>query len=328
MNEQTPGHQVTRAIEELYGDRDAPGFPPSSLEARVSRLARVGLELLALMLLLVAGSAAVVTTDSVHAAARRNDEIAAGNLVAGMADQQTGLLTYLQTAVPDSSALYTEGRRMTQLSLLQLRADTAGTTDSGAEKRVEAAVAAWERWADAERRESVAAQSPITDPVVVDEGRSLFSAFTIAQQELIDRLRTESSAADPRIRASTWVALAVAVGGPLPVAVVLAVFAMTVIRHGLNPLRALAQAAQRIAVEGRASIPHIDSRGDVGELARALKGWQEVSAERTVLADEAPIGICRIDAEGRFLIANAALQTMLGCSRDQLVGQLFWRFLP
>src|SRR5207237_3098447 len=114
---------------------------------------------------------------------------------------------------------------------------------------------------------------------------------------------------------------------PLPVAVVLAVFAMTVIRHGLNPLRALAQAAQRIAVEGRASIPHIDSRGDVGELARALKGWQEVSAERTVLADEAPIGICRIDAQGRFLIANAALQAMLGYSRDQLVGQPFWTFL-
>jgi PAS domain S-box-containing protein len=119
----------------------------------------------------------------------------------------------------------------------------------------------------------------------------------------------------------------VALGGPLPVALVLAVFALTVIRHGLNPLGELANTAQRIAVEGRASIPHIDSRGEVGELARALKGWQEVSAERTVLAEEAPIGICRTDGQGRFLITNAALQTMLGYPRDQLLGQLWWTFM-
>src|SRR5437016_13979504 len=116
MNEKTPEQHVASAIEELYGDRDKPGVPRSSLEARVSRLARVGLELLALLILLVVGSAAVVTTDSVHAVARRNDEIAAGNLVAGMADQQTGLLTYLQPAQPDSSLLYTEGRGMTERS--------------------------------------------------------------------------------------------------------------------------------------------------------------------------------------------------------------------
>jgi PAS domain S-box-containing protein len=192
---------------------------------------------------------------------------------------------------------------------------------------MEAAVGAWQRWADAQRTRSVAAHVPITDPVVIDEGKHLFSAFTIARQQLIDLLSAESRAADPRIRLSTWVALGLALGGPLPVAVVLAVFALTVVRHGLNPLRELADAAQRIAVEGRAPIPHVDSGGEVGELAQALQGWQEASAERTVLADEAPIGICRIDAQGRFLIANAALQTMLGYRGEQLVGLPFWTFL-
>ena len=329
MNPRTesPGDEVASAIEELYGDRELPGLPPSSLEARVSRLARVGLELLVLLIVLVVASAAVVTTDSVHAVARRNDEIAAGNLVAGMADQQTGLLTYLQPTLPDSSFLYLDGRRVTERSLVELRAGTAGTADSGAERRVEAAVGAWQRWADAQRIRSVTAHVPIADPVVIDEGRHLFSDFTIAQQELVDRFRAESSAADPRIRLSTWVALGLSLGGPLPVAVVLAVFALTVIRRGLNPLMELTNAAEQIAVEKRALIPHVDSGGEVGELARALQDWRETSAERTVLADEAPIGICRIDAQGRFLIANAALQTMLGYGRDQLVGRPFWTFL-
>src|SRR5207249_6115534 len=198
--EDSAGEQVASAIEELYGDRDLPGVPPSSLEARVSRLARVGLELLVLLIVLVVASAAVVTTDSVRAVSRRNDEIAAGNLVAGMADQQTGLLTYLQPTLPDSSFLYVDGRRVTERSLSDLRAGTAGTADSEAEDRLEAAVAAWQRWADALRTGSVAAHAPITDPVVIDEGRHLFSDFTIAQRDLVDRLRAESSAADPRIR--------------------------------------------------------------------------------------------------------------------------------
>src|SRR5207249_11302256 len=103
--EDSAGEQVASAIEELYGDRDLPGIPPSSLEARVSRLARVGLELLALLIVLVVASAGLVVTDSVHAVARRNAEIAAGNLVAGMADQQTGLFTYFQPNSPDSLSL-------------------------------------------------------------------------------------------------------------------------------------------------------------------------------------------------------------------------------
>ena len=75
-------------------------------------------------------SAAVVTADSVHAVGRRNAEIAAGNLVAGMADQETALLTFLQPAAPDSASLYEEGRRETERSLIQLRTGTAGTADA------------------------------------------------------------------------------------------------------------------------------------------------------------------------------------------------------
>src|SRR5256885_6159465 len=155
MNEnpgsESPGDQVASAIAELYGDEELPGRPASSLEARVSRLARVGMELLVVLILLVVATAAVVTTDSVHAVARRNDEIAAGNLVAAMADQQTGLLTYLQPTQPDSPFLYMDGRRETRRSLIELRAGTAGTANAEAEGRVEAAVGAWEQWADAQR---------------------------------------------------------------------------------------------------------------------------------------------------------------------------------
>ena len=45
---------------------------------------------------------------------------------------------------------------------------------------------------------------------------------------------------------------------------------------------------------------------------------------RTILAEHAPVGICQIGAEGRVMIANPALERMLGYHRGELVGASFW----
>jgi PAS domain S-box-containing protein len=244
-----------------------------------------------------------------------------------MADQQTGLLTYLRMTPPDSPFLYTEGRRDVHRSVAELRAATAGMEDAAAEARVEGAVRDWQMWADDRLSRSVAARRPVADPTVIADDRRLFAAFTTAQQELAGRLRAESTMAGARSRLSTWVALAVAAGGLLPVAAVLAVFALVVVRQGLNPISRLAAAAEEITVEGHAWIPHLDGEDEVGQLTRALQRWQDVSAEHAVLVEAAPVGVCRVDAKGCFLTANTALETTLGVSRDQLGGRPFWTFM-
>jgi PAS domain S-box-containing protein len=71
----------------------------------------------------------------------------------------------------------------------------------------------------------------------------------------------------------------------------------------------------------------VEAGDEVGELARALQSWQEASSVRTILVEQAPVGICRIDAEGRFLRANARLEQMLAYRTDQLIGQRLGSFL-
>jgi PAS domain S-box-containing protein len=75
------------------------------------------------------------------------------------------------------------------------------------------------------------------------------------------------------------------------------------------------------------SIPYVDGGDEVGELARALQDWQEASDVRTILVEQAPVGICRVDFEGRLLTANARLQAMLGRDESELSGQRLWTFL-
>src|SRR5436190_17618261 len=291
-----------------------------SLEGRITGLARVGLGLQPLLVALVLGSALLVASDGLHAAAVRDSEVAAADLLAGMADQQTGLLTYLEPAQPDSLLLYTTGQVEVTTSLAKLHAGTAGTPHAAREAALEAAVQGWQRWADAQR----VLQQPVTDPVVTTEGRQLFGLFTAAQQELVRGLDAESQQTGDRIRISTAVAVGVIATESLAIAIVVALFALHVVRQVLAPLRGLAGAAELVAETARAPIPYRERQDEVGELARALQGWQETSVERTIVAEQAPVGICRVDRRGRFLIANAALERMLGYDRGELVGKQFW----
>jgi PAS domain S-box-containing protein len=278
-------------------------------------------------IVLVVGSASMVAVGQVRAIQARDTEVAAANLLAGMADEQTGLLTYLKPAQPDSLLLYSQGQDETRKALDSLHMGTSGTPEAGLEARVESAVRAWQRWADHLRAQSVAASLPVTDPAEIAEGKRLFGDFAAAQRDLASRMDVLSRNAAGAIQVSTEVAVVVTVGGSMSVAVVLALFAMRIVRKVLNPLRDLAEASGQVAIEGRASIPDVGRQDEVGELARALQGWQDASAVQAIVAEEAPVGICRLDAEGHFVVANAEYETMLGYPREELAGRPFWTFL-
>lgn len=109
-----------------------------------------------------------------------------------------------------------------------------------------------------------------------------------------------------------------AVSGLAVAAVVLLV--RGVFRLAIDPLRQLARAALQISISGQARIMDADREDEVGELARALQAWKDASAERQVLLDGAPIGICRIDHTGRITTANGALNAMYRGGDRPLVG--------
>jgi PAS domain S-box-containing protein len=305
----------------------AGGQKGSSLERRISKLAWACLAVQAAFIVVVGASGFRVAVGQVRAIQARDTEVAAANLLAGMADEQTGLLTYLKPAQPDSLLLYSHGRDETRAALDALHRGTSGTAEAALDARVGAAVAAWQRWADHLRARSVAASLPVTDPAEIAEGKRLFGDFSAAQRDLASRLDVLSRYAAVAIQVSTEVAVVVTVGGSMSVAVVLALFAMRIVRKVLNPLRDLAEASGQVAIEGRALIPDVGRQDEVGELARALQGWQDASAVQAIVAEEAPVGICRLDAEGHFVVANAEYETMLGYPREELAGRPFWTFL-
>jgi PAS domain S-box-containing protein len=127
---------------------------------------------------------------------------------------------------------------------------------------------------------------------------------------------------------SWWRPLAVlsllAVSGLAIAALVLLV--RGVLRLAIDPLGQLAGAALQIATSGQARIMDADRDDEIGELARALQAWKDASAERQVLLDRAPIGICRVDGAGRIITANAALHAMYREGNRPLVG-LPWQDL-
>jgi PAS domain S-box-containing protein len=100
-----------------------------------------------------------------------------------------------------------------------------------------------------------------------------------------------------------------------------------VVRLAIDPLQELARAAVQISTSGQARIMDADREDEVGELARALQAWKETSAEREILLDRAPIGICRIDSSGQVRTANIALQAMHGGAREEIVGRPWWDFV-
>ena len=113
--------------------------------------------------------------------------------------------------------------------------------------------------------------------------------------------------AGPILAALPWTAIVVYLG-------------MRSQRIEMVPRPVLANRARRIAAGERVSIPYQDRESEVGDLARALREWQEASAQRQVLLRSAPVGIFGLDAQGLVRDANRAAQNTLGYTREEMEG--------
>jgi len=71
----------------------------------------------------------------------------------------------------------------------------------------------------------------------------------------------------------------------------------------------------------------VESQALTAALNRTLATLRHTAAEREILVDEAPVGICRLDRDGQLLAANQTFLDILGYSRGEIVGESFLRLL-
>src|SRR5207248_2699945 len=125
------------------------------------------LGLLLVLLLLTTATAILAATESLRAVQARGAEPAAARLLAGMTDEQSGLLAYVDSARPDSLVLYRLGQQEAETSLGELRDGTAGTPEAGPEAELQSAARDWEEWAEGMRKRVAGASAPVIDPTAI-----------------------------------------------------------------------------------------------------------------------------------------------------------------
>ena len=86
-------------------------------------------------------------------------------------------------------------------------------------------------------------------------------------------------------------------------------------------MQELAEAAAQIADGKGVRVPHLERTDEIGVLANALQSWQDATAEREILIDQVPVGVCRVDRERRMPMVNLAMATMLGYTKQELTGR-------
>lgn len=263
------------------------------------------------------------TREADRAGAARAD---IATLMGTVADQRLALDRYQLAADPGAAQDFLTGRRREEALRRVAGTDAAGT---GLERQltpVDRALDAWEGWADAAKADLDLDRRPLPS-AVVGEGprryeavRQRIQAFEVTAASRVTTLQQASDSQQQiAIRDNTLTTVAVIA----VVSMVVAVLLGTMIRS----IGRLATTAHRLSSGERVPVPYVEREDQVGALARSLAHWQHAenarwaaTAERNVLLEQAPVGICRLDVQGRLATGNEALLTMLGRNPVEVMG--------
>ncbi len=249
----------------------------------------------------------------------------ANELVVAMADQNRGFWNYAATHQAASMQVYHGGRSEADQALGELASRLRGTALESQVRLVDADARNWQRWA-----EGLLAAGPsraISDPAVGADGNGRFQRFRTDAERLDNSLTTEVDNALLNAQRVGALASVILVGASVSVGVVLILLVRRVVRLGLDPVLALAGTVRRIAGGEQLGIPYCDGEDEVAELARALQAGLEAAAERAIMSEQAPVGICRTDAQGRLVSVNETMLKMLGRPSTRVLGQSITQFL-
>ena len=154
-------------------------------------------------------------------------------------------------------------------------------------------------------------------------GFSLCTATALLSLAPFVEWKIATSGVDPGVLTQDTVFLAMAV--PAAAIVLLALATPPVLAYGLQsrrvPLPVLASRARQIAAGARVAIPYQGKDNEIGDLANALREWQDAAALREVLLRSAPVCICQLDASGAVLSSNETTWTTLGYEKEALEGR-------
>jgi PAS domain S-box-containing protein len=252
------------------------------------------------------------------------------SLTLGLADQRLALDRYAATADAAAAADFVTGQGEASAAWRAIVSDGAGTGLASRLPTLGRAMTAWQAWAQDRKRAVDADRHPVPDPAGDGDGARLYAAFRQSAQVLAAGDAALGAAAQQASDSLQRIAIRDHV---LVTAVVLALVSVVVVFLLGTTVRAmgrLAAAARQLSNGVHVSVPYADRQDEVGHLARSLANWQAAEAarwaaveERNVLLEQAPIGICRLDAAGRIVAGNRAMQALIGWSPDEAVGHLF-----
>ena len=291
-----------------------------SVEQQLSRIARLSVAALVLLLVLVASGLVVASVTGVSASRVHVEESQSWILVQELLQQRLAINEYMEHADGADLSDYVQSRARSDPALRLLRARAAGTSRAGLVNQAAVAVTAWQGWADGIRAR-VAASGPVTDAADVDEEARLFASLRTALNSVTADLEADYRSAG---KVSEWAAELVAgilLFGGLAIAVIPLELGRRVKAPRAQHMRELADAADKIAVGEAVAVPHTERSDEVGLLANALQSVQNLSAEREVLIDQAPVGICRVDNRREIVQVNTAMADMLGYTKEELTGR-------
>jgi PAS domain S-box-containing protein len=246
--------------------------------------------------------------------------VAAQQLLYALSEQHAGLWGYAASRQPTMLDDYREGQGLASQATAQLVADTAGTAEAPRVARVSSDIRRWQSWAESMVRRAAAGGAE-GSPADASEGSRLFTRFQVDAGALQQSLLTLRNQRADAARDAAYVSLGVMVGGSLVVSVLLVMLVRRMVRSGLHPMLTLADTARRVALGERMSIPFEDGEDEIAELAGGLRAWHDAAAERAILSEQAPVGICRLDLDGRVTSVNPALAAMFGHPEGIILGR-------
>jgi PAS domain S-box-containing protein len=271
------------------------------------------------------------TVLAANAGAVRTDVL---RMALGAADQRWALDRVQAAPYPGFVPDYANGLAEVAAGSRALAADAAGTGIDRSVSPMQQAVDAWLAWAGARWLDAEGGRPPAIDVAVAQRGRDLYDALLHRADELdrvaAGRTAVLEAASDSQQQAAIRDNLLVTA----VVIVIVSVVVASLLGSILRSMGRLARTAHRLSEGEEVPVPYADRHDEVGQLARALANWQGAELvrraaveEREILHEQAPVGLSRLDQEGRLVTVNRTLQTMLGRPAAQLVGRTHVEFM-
>jgi PAS domain S-box-containing protein len=271
------------------------------------------------------------TVVAAGASAVRGDVL---RLALGAADQRSALDRAQATADPGFATDYASGQAEVAVGRRALVADAAGTGLEARLPAVQGALDAWLVWADARRSEAETGRRPAADVASAQRGRLLYDEVRQRTGELESAAATRTAVLEAESDSQQRVAIRDNLLATAVVIVIISVVVASLLGSMLRSMGRLAGTARRLSEGEELPVPYVGRHDEVGQLARALADWRAAELvrraaveERQILHEQAPVGLCRLDQDGRLVTVNQTLQTMLGRPAADLVGRAYVEFM-